>query len=243
MKINYFMLSILIPVRNESDSLKDLYNNFTKNLKNINYEVLVINDFSEDDTFEKGKELFSSDNKFRILNNKKKGLGGAINLGIVEAKGINIAIMMADQSDDIEDLVKYNELISKNEYDAILGSRFLKQSKISNYPFQKLILNRIFNYFVSLIFWNNYNDYTNAFKIYKKKSLVEIRPLISESFNIFLEIPLKIISRHYKYKIIPINWSGRTKGMSKFKIRELGAKYLFTLIYCFIEKNLLNIKK
>jgi len=128
-------------------------------------------------------------------------------------------------------------------YDAILGSRFLKESKVIDYPFQKLILNRIFNFFVGLIFWNKYNDYTNAFKIYKKKSLLEIRPLISESFNIFLEIPLKIISRKYKYKIIPINWMGRKKGKSKFKIKELGSKYLFTLIYCFIEKNLLNLKK
>ena len=151
--------------------------------------------------------------------------------------------MMADQSDDINDLINYNNLINKENYDAILGSRFLKKSKVTKYPFQKLILNRLFNYFVSLIFWNTYNDYTNAFKIYKKQTLVEISPLISESFNIFLEIPLKIISRNYKYKIIPINWIGRTKGESKFKIKELGSKYLFTLIYCFIEKNLLNFKK
>ena len=94
-----------------------------------------------------------------------------------------------------------------------------------------------------LSFWNKYNDYTNAFKIYKKKPLDEIAPLIAESFNIFLEIPLKIISRKYKYKVIPINWNGRTKGVSKFKIKELRSKYLFTLIYCFIEKNLLNIKR
>ena len=124
-----------------------------------------------------------------------------------------------------------------------MGSRFLKESKINDYPIQKLILNRIFNYFVKIIFWNRYNDYTNAFKIYKKKALLEIMPLISESFNIFLEIPLKIISRNYNYKIIPINWMGRKKGESKFKIKELGSKYLFTLIYCFIEKNLLNLKK
>ena len=90
---------------------------------------------------------------------------------------------------------------------------------------------------------NSYNDYTNAFKIYKRQVLHEISPLISESFNIFLEIPLKVISRKYNYKVIPINWIGRKKGVSKFKIKELGAKYLFTLIYCFIEKNLLNIKK
>ena len=237
------MLTILIPVRNESDGLKDLFVNLSKNLASINYEVLIINDFSTDDTLKKAEDLFSNNKNFRILNNKKKGLGGAINLGIIEANGKNIAIMMADQSDDIEDLLKYNNLMQKNDCDAVLGSRFLKTSIVKNYPMQKYILNRIFNYFVSLVFWNNYNDYTNAFKIYKKQSLNEIKPLISESFNIFLEIPLKIISRNYNYKIIPINWTGRTKGSSKFKIKELGAKYLFTLIYCFIEKNLLNLKK
>ena len=238
------MLSILIPVRNESEVLKPLYDNLPKKLSEIDYEILVINDFSEDNTLALAKELFKNDIKFKVLDNKKKGLGGAINLGIKIAAGKNIAIMMADQSDDINDLLNYNKLInSKENYDAILGSRFIKNSKLVNYPIQKLILNRFFNYFVSFIFWNGYNDYTNAFKIYKKKALVEISPLISESFNIFLEMPLKIISRNYKYKIIPINWTGRTKGVSKFKIKELGAKYLFTLIYCFIEKNLLNIKK
>ena len=180
---------------------------------------------------------------FRVIDNTKKGLGGAINLGIKKSLGENIAIMMADQSDDINDLIKYNNLMSEENYDAILGSRFTKMSKVRDYPLQKLILNRIFNFFVSLIFLNRYNDYTNAFKIYKKTTLMEIMPLISESFNIFLEIPLKVISRNYNYKIISINWMGRKKGESKFKIKELGSKYLFTLIYCFIEKSLLNIKK
>ena len=237
------MLSILIPVRNESDALEDIIEHFSKNLINLNHEVLIINDFSEDDTLKKIENLILGKSNFRVLNNTKKGLGGAINLGIRESKGKNIAIMMADGSDDINDLINYNKLINSDNYDAILGSRFLKESKVIDYPFQKLILNRLFNYFVGLVFWNKYNDYTNAFKIYKKSALIEISPLISESFNIFLEIPLKIISRKYNYKIIPISWIGRKKGASKFKIKELGSKYLLTLIYCFIEKNLLNIKK
>ena len=237
------MLSILIPVRNESDSLSDMSTYYSSKLKSIDYEVLIINDFSDDDTLDRAKSLFSNIKNFKILDNKKKGLGGAINLGIKESNGSKVAIMMADKSDDLDDLLNYNNIIDNENLDAVLGSRFLKQSKVSGYPFQKMILNRLFNYFVGLIFWNNYNDYTNAFKIYKKQALLEISPLISESFNIFLEIPLKIISRNYKYKIIPINWIGRVKGASKFKIKELGSKYLFTLIYCFIEKNLLNIKK
>ena len=237
------MLSIIVPVRDESNNIEDVFNYFYKNLKNIEYEVIIINDFSNDDTFEKTQKIIKSHKEFKVLNNLKKGLGGAINLGIKKASGKNIAIMMADQSDDINDLIKYNDLMNKENYDAILGSRFLKDSKLNDYPLQKLILNRIFNLFVSIIFLNKYNDYTNAFKIYKKEVLLDIMPLISESFNIFLEIPLKIISRNYKYKIISINWIGRKKGESKFKIKELGSKYLFTLIYCFIEKNLLNIKK
>ena len=59
----------------------------------------------------------------------------------------------------------------------------------------------------------------------------------------FLEMPLKIISRNYSFKVIPISWTGRKKGKAKFKIKELRSKYLFTLIYCFIEKNLLDLKK
>ncbi len=237
------MLSILVPVRNESNSLDDLFNYFDKNLLGMNYEIIIINDFSDDDTFEKANLLSQKNSNFKVFNNKKKGLGGAINLGVEVAKGDFISIMMADQSDEINDLKEYYDIIKSENLDAVLGSRFMKDSKVIGYPFQKLILNRVFNLFVKIMFLNSYNDYTNAFKIYKRKVLLEIQPLISESFNIFLEMPLKIISRKYNYKVISINWTGRKKGYSKFKIKELGSKYLFTLIYCFIEKTLLNLKK
>jgi|TARA_Y100000389_G_C17353582_1_gene459843 dolichol-phosphate mannosyltransferase len=237
------MLSVIIPARNESDNLKDILRYFTESMDNINYEVLLINDFSEDDTFNKASVIFNSHKNFRVLNNEKKGLGGAINLGIKKSNGTKVAIMMADLSDDINDLKKYNKIMDENKYDAVLGSRFLKESLIKDYPIQKLFLNRLFNFFVSLIFINKYNDYTNAFKIYKKDVLKTMMPFVSESFNIFLEIPLKIISRNYSYKITNINWYGRKRGKAKFKIKELRSKYLFTLIYCFLEKILLNIKK
>ena len=237
------MLSIIVPVRNEADNLNDISNYFLNNLKNISYEILIINDFSKDDTFNKAKLLIEKNKNLKIFNNERRGLGGAINLGIKKSSGSFIAIMMADQSDNVTDLITYYNLMESQKYDAVFGSRFLNKSKVTEYPIQKLILNRIFNFFVSIIFWNSYNDYTNAFKIYKKSVLLEIMPLISESFNIFLEMPLKIITRNYNYKIIPIDWTGRKKGKSKFKIKELRAKYLFTLIYCFIEKNLLKIKR
>ena len=237
------MLSIIIPARNEAENLKDILDYFSNKSLPINFEVLLINDFSNDDTLIKAQTLFASKKNFKVIDNNKKGLGGAINLGIKKASGNKISIMMADLSDTIEDLIKYNDLIDKENFDAVFGSRFIKNSKVLGYPIKKLILNRIFNYFISIIFWNKFNDYTNAFKIYKKEVLINIMPLVSESFNIFLEIPLKVISRKYNFKIIPISWFGRKKGEAKFHIKELQSKYLFTLIYCFIEKNLLNFKK
>ena len=72
---------------------------------------------------------------------------------------------------------------------------------------------------------------------------MSIYPLVSENFNIFLEIPLKIVYRGYNYKVIPISWNNRKLGNAKFKIRELGSKYFFTLFYCFLEKILLKKNK
>ena len=150
---------------------------------------------------------------------------------------------MSDSSDTVDDLNKYYEIMNTEKYDAVFGSRFIKGGKTVDYPYLKYILNRVGNLLAQLLMWSDLNDFTNGFKIYKKETLQQLYPLVSESFNIFFELPLKIISRNYKYKIIPIEYYNRTVGEAKFKIDELGSKYLFTLIYCFIEKNLLNIKK
>ncbi len=237
------MLSVLIPIRDEYENLDKIESTFSKNLENINYEIILINDFSEDESLKKAQSISNNNKNFKVLDNQQKGLGGAINLGIKKSSGDYVCIMMADLSDDVNDLKKYYEIIKLKKLDAVFGSRFINGSKISDYPYKKLILNRIFNNIVKIFFFNNYNDYTNAFKIYNSKVLKSFLPLISESFNIFLEMPLKIISRGYNFEIIPISWINRKVGKAKFNIKELRSKYLFTLFYCFIEKILLKKKK
>ena len=146
-------------------------------------------------------------------------------------------------SDDVNDIERYYKTIKQDKkLDAVLGTRFSKDSKVSNYPFFKLFLNRIANNVIKLIFFSDFNDFTNAFKIYKRKTLVQFLPIVSENFNVFLELPLKIITRNYFYKVISINWKGRTIGESKFKIKEMSSMYIFTLLYCLFEKILLNKK-
>tara|TARA_B100001123_G_C14958063_1_gene886491 strand:- start:97 stop:807 length:711 start_codon:yes stop_codon:yes gene_type:complete len=233
-------LSIVIPVRNEEIVIKKIIDHLEYELKNLPYEIIFINDFSTDNSPRLIEEIIKTKEQINLYENKKRGLGGAITEGINKAKGEAICIMMCDLSDDINDLKKYYNIIKNKQVDAVFGSRFIKGSKINYYPKKKLILNRIFNLATKLLFVSDYNDFTNAFKIYRRDALLKTFPLVSESFNIFLELPLKIISRKMKYKIIPISWTTRKKGNSKFDIKELRSKYLFTLAYCFLEKILLK---
>ena len=233
-------LSIIIPIRNEEFLIKKIINQLQSKLKISSYEVIFINDFSTDNTTNVTKELIKTKPQINIYDNNKKGLGGAITQGIYKATGEAVCIMMSDLSDSIEDLEKYYSIVKNEDIDAVFGSRFIKGSKVIDYPKKKLILNRIFNIITKLLFISDYNDFTNAFKIYRKDALLKTFPLVSESFNVFLELPLKIISRKMKYKIMPISWINRKEGDSKFDIKELRAKYLFTLIYCLLEKLLLK---
>ena len=236
------LLSILIPVRDEKENVYIISKEIEKKIKNSNYEIVFINDYSEDSTVQELEKLSKLNNKIIYFNNQKKGLGGAIDLGIQKSNGKYVCIMMSDSSDTVEDLNYYYQQISAENLDAVFGSRFIKGGKIVNYPKIKLILNRIGNLLAKLLIWTDLNDFTNGFKIYKKETLIKLYPLVSESFNIFFELPLKTIIRGFNYKIVPISYYNRTVGEAKFKIDELGSKYIFTLLYCFLEKILLNTK-
>jgi dolichol-phosphate mannosyltransferase len=236
------LLSILIPVRNEEENVNIISKEIITKISIQSYEILFINDFSEDNTERELIKLNTPNTKVVYYNNIKKGLGGAIDLGIQKSRGDYVCIMMSDSSDTVEDLNTYYNIISNYNLDAVFGSRFIKGGKTVNYPLLKMILNRLGNLLAKFLLWTDLNDFTNGFKIYKRDSLLKLYPLVSESFNIFFELPLKLIIRGFKYKIIPISYYNRTVGEAKFKIDELGSKYIFTLLYCFLEKILLNKK-
>ena len=159
-------LSILIPVKNEEDVIEDTFKYFANSwVKEIECEIIIIDDFSNDKTVEKVKNFSDKNLNIKIISNKKPGLGSAIALGIENSSKEFISIFMADLSDSVLDLQEYYKQIDIHKCDAIFGSRFVKGSIIKNYPFSKYILNRIANNIIKLIFFIKYNDCTNAFKI------------------------------------------------------------------------------
>ncbi len=105
-----------------------------------------------------------------------------------------------------------------------------------DYPFPKLVLNRLGNTLIRFLFFTRYNDLTNAFKLYSRHAIAGLQPLLSHHFNLTVEMPLKAIVRGYRYAVVPNTWLNREKGVSKFKIREMGSRYMFIILYCYLEK-------
>ena len=135
-------LSIIIPVYNEKDQINYTIKKISKLKSTIkNIEIIFVDDFSEDGSFDLIKKFISKKKYLKVIKNTKKGLGQAIQEGIKKSASKYVCIFMCDMSDDINDVKKYYSLIKKKDLDAVFGSRFLKHSKIRDYPIFKLILN------------------------------------------------------------------------------------------------------
>ena len=231
-------LSIIIPAKNEEGNLEETIKEINNILlkKNIQHEIIVINDHSSDATLKILNLLKNNIHELKIINNTgKPGYGFTVRLGLENYSGEIIAIMMADGSDSPKDLIKFYFKSIKNNT-CIFGSRFISGGFTKDYPKLKYVLNRIFNNLVRLIFQIRYNDITNAFKVYTKEAIEGSKPFLSNHFNLTLELPLKIIIRGFNYEIVPNSWRNRKTGISKMKIKEMGSRYLFILFYCLIEK-------
>jgi dolichol-phosphate mannosyltransferase len=233
------ILSIVLPAYNEEGSIEETLITLYAKLQEekINHEIIVINDNSKDNTLEVITKIQKTIPTLVVYTNYgPNGFGYAIRYGLERFKGDCVAVMMADLSDDPSDLVLFYRRLCVGDVDCVFGSRFIKGGKLVDYPFVKLIINRIANLIIQLAIGIKYNDSTNAFKLYKKNVIKGISPLLSPHFNLTIELSLKSIIRGYSYDVIPNKWYNRKEGVSKLKIKEMGSRYFFILVYCFVEK-------
>lgn len=232
-------LSIVIPACNEELSITETIDQIEEAFSkvNIDHEIFVVNDNSKDGTL---KVLENLSNKYPCLkydtNNGPNGFGYAVRFGLERFSGDCVAVMMADLSDSPYDLIRYYTTMVEGNYDCVFGSRFIKGGKVINYPVVKKIINRIANFIIRVVMGIKYNDTTNAFKLYKKEVIEGVKPILSPHFNLTIELPLKAIIRGYSYTVVPNSWTNRKYGVSKLKIKEMGSRYFFILMYCFVEK-------
>lgn len=205
-------------------------------LHGIEHEIVVVDDGSSDRTWDILQEIRTHFPELNPVQNiGAHGFGRAIICGLNHMSGDAVVVMMADESDDCRDVVRYwNEL--QGGVDCVFGSRFVKGGGVIDYPSVKYVLNRILNLGLRVLFAVRLNDTTNAFKAYRRTVIDGCRPLISPHFNLTVELPLKAIVRGYSWKVIPITWRNRRTGVAKLKIREMGSRYLFIILYVWLEK-------
>jgi dolichol-phosphate mannosyltransferase len=172
-----------------------------------------------------------------IRNDGAHGFGHAVRKGLAVFTGDAVAIVMADGSDDPRDIVLYYRVLEAG-YDCAFGSRFMPGAVVRDYPPVKRIINRVVNAGIRLIFQHGYNDTTNAFKAYRREVIEQLDPLISPHFNLTVEMPLKAITRGFSYAIVPTSWTNRAAGESKLQLQEMGSRYLFIVLYVFLEYHL-----
>jgi dolichol-phosphate mannosyltransferase len=232
-------LSVVIPAHNEEGSIENTVRllSVTLRAESVPHEILVVNDNSRDATENILKNLMTELPELRYVNNTPpNGFGFAVRCGLENFSGDCVAVFMADASDDPKDLVKFYRTMVQDQVDCVFGTRWSRGGKTYGYPLFKLVLNRFTNWLIKVMFQYRYNDTTNAFKLYRKHVIAGLKPFLSHHFNLTVELPLKSIVRGYSYSVVPNSWTNRTSGVSKLKIKEMGSRYLFIIIYCLIEK-------
>ncbi|HUJ11309.1 MAG TPA: glycosyltransferase family 2 protein [Verrucomicrobiae bacterium] len=232
------LLSVVIPAQDEEACIAATVEHLHVELRlhNVPHEIVAVDDGSQDKTWQ---ILEGLQNTVPVLvpvrNDGQHGYGRAVICGLDRASGDAVVIMMADESDDCRDVVRYWNVLNEG-YDCVFGSRFMKGGGVIDYPRPKLIVNRLANLFIKLLFRINLNDTTNAFKAYRQEVIAGCRPFLAPHFNLTIEIPLKAIVRGFTWKVIPITWRNRRTGEPKLKIKEMGSRYLFICLYVWLEK-------
>jgi dolichol-phosphate mannosyltransferase len=231
-------LSVVIPARDEEACVAATVEHLCLELRmhSVPHEVVVVDDNSTDGTWAVLQDL-----KGRIpelmptQNTGPPGFGRAIVHGLNQATGDAIIIMMADESDDCRDAYRYWVTLEEG-WECVFGSRFVRGGGVIDYPWLKFGLNRLANSFIRLLFNIPLNDTTNAFKAYRRTVIEGCRPLIAPHFNLTVEIPLKAVVRGYSWTVIPVTWRNRRGGKAKLRIKEMGSRYLFIILYVWLEK-------
>ncbi|MFH0790745.1 MAG: glycosyltransferase family 2 protein [Candidatus Omnitrophota bacterium] len=223
------LLSIVVPAHNEEENILDVITRIEKSVS-IPHELLIVNDHSTDQTKKLLDELLTKYNNIRTIENKRgKGFANALKTGFANIKGDVVIPVMADLCDD---LLVIEKLFSKIEqgYDVACASRYsrggARQGGSKLKGFLSSFAGRSLHYLLGI----PTSDIANAFKMYRKKVL-DSMVIVSKSFEISMEIPLKAYYLGFKITEIPTVWNERKKGKSSFRVFKLLPNYLKLYIW------------
>ena len=235
-------LSIVIAVYNEKDNIKELTDRIYKSLGSLKipFELIYVID-GTDGSFEITKNIKESKDNLIINHSPKpRGLKNAFVKGfsLVDKNATHILTMDADLNHQPEEIKDFISAVETTGGDIIIGSRYIKNARIEKLKLPKRAISKFSNFVIKLLWNMKIKDKTSGYRLYKRRIIDKVIPLLkSKNFEFLFEI--LILSSHFGYKIIeiPIIFKAREKGESKFELFKTMSGYLKLVFWYFLRKN------
>ena len=217
---------ILIPTYNESENIVPLIKELLKQVgKNkVSVEILVVDDNSPDNTFQKAKAAFGKKQEVKLfLRTRKKGLASAILYGLKKATKEFVLVMDTDFNHNPKEIPIMLSLIQ--HYQLVIGSRFIGLGGMENKTRQHL--SYLFNIYLKILLGHRINDNLSGFFIMRRKELLTLP--IASIFTGFGEYFIRLIftacKKKYSFIEVPVFYKNRIHGHSKSKFLEMFINY------------------
>jgi dolichol-phosphate mannosyltransferase len=216
---------IIFPTFNEKDNIEKIVNDALSQDSRIN--VIIVDDNSPDGTGEIADRMSGNDSRINVLHRKlKEGLGRAYIAGFkwaIEKKFDYIFEMDSDFSHDPSYLPDFLRQIEN--YDLVLGSRYISGVNVINWPMSRLLLSYFANVYTRIITGLPVRDATGGFKCFRREVLesVNLDAIKSNGYTFQIEVSMRAWLKGFRIKEIPIIFTDRQKGaskMSKSIVRE-----------------------
>ena len=208
-----FKLTIIIPCYNEKNTIEEILKRINESLKSyelLKFEVLIVDDFSNDGTKDVLKN-FTNNEKIQIFyHDKNLGKGAAIHTALKHATGDITIIQDADLEYDPFDYYKLLIPFFETNADIVYGSRFLGGGKyVRIHFFWHYLANKILTFICNLSINLNLTDMETGYKVFRTSALKSI-DLKEKSFSFEPEVTIKLAKKNYKFFEVPITYNGRS---------------------------------
>ena len=225
-------VSVVIPCYNEAPNIEKVTERLLAFYGPYIHEILIVNDNSTDATADVTLELSKAEPRIKLINRSKpNGVGRALADGYRAATGKYILSMDCDFIEILPEFRGLFDVIAEG-HDGAIGSRFSHESVVLNYPFSKMLCNRLFHIGIKLLLIRNVRDVSNNLKLYRAEILKSLA-IQSPHFSANLETGLKPLLSGYDIREVPISWINRTSemGTSSFNLKKVGGDYVRALIH------------
>lgn len=226
-------ISVVIPMYNEEENVLRTLIEVNSVIKDYtDYEIMVVDDGSNDETFRLAEEFASNNPHVHVLKHiVNMGMGKALRTGFEHAKGNIIITIDADLSYSAPQIKTLaSELLNDETIDIAVGSQYMEGGDVKNVPFIRLFISKVANKFIGYSMTENLSTVTGVLRAYRREVL-ESMELESKGTKINLEILSKAIATGFKIKEVPAVLEGRTLGQSKIKFKSKTISHVLFSLY------------